>query len=91
MEILYSLVYYVYFVYQMMLIVYVFMSWFPHMRETPLGLLIGRFVEPFLAPIRRVVPTLGFIDISPMIGLFILWFAYRGVIQLLNWIFALLV
>ncbi|MBI5841020.1 MAG: YggT family protein [Chloroflexi bacterium] len=33
----------------------------------PVRQALDRIVEPFLAPIRRVVPTAGMIDFSPMI------------------------
>jgi len=33
----------------------------------PIRVFIDRLVEPLLTPIRRVVPTLGMIDFSPMI------------------------
>lgn len=39
-----------------------FMSPFHPVRQT-----IDRFVEPMLAPIRRVVPPIGMIDFSPLV------------------------
>jgi YggT family protein len=33
----------------------------------PVRSLVDRLVEPFLNPIRRVVPLLGFMDFSPVI------------------------
>jgi YggT family protein len=34
-----------------------------------------RITEPALRPIRRVIPLMGGIDISPIILIFLLWFA----------------
>ncbi len=47
-------------------------SWFPQLRESKFYWYLDRIIEPMLRPIRQVVPTLGGIDISPMILIFIL-------------------
>jgi YggT family protein len=39
-----------------------FMSPYHPVRQT-----IDQFVEPMLAPIRRVIPPLGMIDLSPLV------------------------
>jgi YggT family protein len=33
----------------------------------PIRMTIDRIVQPMLAPIRRIVPSLGMIDLSPMV------------------------
>ena len=38
------------------------------------GDFLFRVTEPLLRPIRRVIPSVGGIDISPLILFFILWF-----------------
>ena len=38
------------------------------------GDFLFRVTEPVLRPIRRVIPVVGGIDISPLILFFILWF-----------------
>ncbi|WP_019120684.1 YggT family protein [Brevibacillus massiliensis] len=73
-------------VYQFMVIAYVLMSWVPQMRETQIGQLLERLVEPYLAPFRRFIPPLGFIDISPIVALIALTFARYGVLTLLGMI-----
>jgi YggT family protein len=40
-----------------------------------IGDFLYRITEPALRPIRRVVPTFGSIDISPVILLVLIWFA----------------
>ena len=40
-----------------------------------IGDFLWRITEPLLRPIRRVLPDLGGIDISPVILILILWFA----------------
>lgn len=50
-------------------------SWFPIAPTSPFIRLLDDITEPILAPLRRVVPRLGMMDITPivaMIGLQIL-------------------
>ena len=35
--------------------------------------MLGQITEPFLSPIRRVLPTVGMLDLSPMVALVIIW------------------
>ncbi|CAM3264276.1 MULTISPECIES: YggT family protein [Brevibacillus] len=70
-------------VYQYMIIAYILMSWVPQMRDTGIGQLLERLVEPYLAPFRRFIPPLGFIDISPIVALIALRFAHYGLVSIL--------
>lgn len=36
---------------------------------------VSRLTEPLLAPIRRFMPDLGGVDISPVVLILLLWFA----------------
>ena len=45
---------------------------------------VDNIVEPLLAPIRRVIPPLGMIDISPLILILLIQLASRLVIGLLQ-------
>jgi len=47
-------------------------SWIPQIRESRFYEILDRIVEPMLRPIRQVLPSMGGIDISPMILIFIL-------------------
>lgn len=47
-----------------LVIVYAILSWFP--SHSPLTGIIARLCEPLLAPLRRVIPLLGGIDLSPL-------------------------
>ncbi|MBY0088620.1 YggT family protein [Brevibacillus sp. M2.1A] len=71
-------------VYQYMIIAYILMSWVPQMRGTGIGQLLERLVEPYLAPFRRFIPPLGFIDISPIVALIALRFAQSGLYAILQ-------
>ena len=41
---------------------------------TTIGDFLWRVTEPLLRPIRRILPDLGGIDISPIILILVLWF-----------------
>ncbi|MFT9598362.1 MULTISPECIES: YggT family protein [Mesobacillus] len=71
--------------YQWALIIYIFMSWFPNARETAIGQFLARICEPFLEPFRRIVPSIGMIDISPIVAFLVLRFAVDGLRQLALW------
>ena len=50
----------------LVIIIYVFLSYFMSPFH-PIRMTIGRFIEPLLTPIRRLIPTTGTIDFSPFI------------------------
>ena len=66
-------------IYNILLIIYILMSWVPSMRETAFGQFLGKIVEPYLAFFRKFIPPLGMIDISPIVAIFALRFISRGI------------
>ena len=50
----------------------VLLSWFPIDPRNPLVTILYEVTEPILEPLRRVVPRLGMIDISPMIAIILI-------------------
>lgn len=54
----------------------VIMSWLPLGSMNPIMTVIYQITEPILAPLRRVIPRLGPLDVTPMIAIIIL-----GIIQ----------
>ena len=50
----------------LLLLVYVVLSYFMSPFH-PVRQNVDRFVEPLLAPIRRVIPTVGMFDFSPLV------------------------
>jgi YggT family protein len=48
------------------------LSWFPVSRHNPIVVFLDYITEPILAPLRRVVPRIGMIDITPMVAIIIL-------------------
>ncbi|WIV18234.1 YggT family protein [Paenibacillus polygoni] len=72
-------------IYYWLILIYILMSWLPNARESKFGEIIGKFVEPYLAPFRRFIPPIfGMIDISPIIALFALRYAAMGLIAILS-------
>jgi YggT family protein len=68
-----------------MIIAYVLLSWLPNARESVIGDLLAKFVEPYLSPFRRFIPPIfGMIDISPIVALIALRFASYGLISLIG-------
>lgn len=45
----------------------------PHPVLVSINDLVTRVTEPFLGPLRRVLPTFGMFDFSPMAALLIIW------------------
>ncbi|MGZ0049973.1 YggT family protein [Brevibacillus gelatini] len=84
MAYLFTILNFAFTVYQYMIIAYILMSWVPQMRATGIGQLLERLVEPYLAPFRRFIPTLGFIDVSPIVALIALRFAEYGLVSILE-------
>ncbi len=63
--------------YSFIVLAAVIMSWLPVDRRSPLAMMIFRLTEPALAPIRRVLPSMGGLDLSPMVLLLGLQFLKR--------------
>ncbi len=80
-SILSTLIYY----YSWALIIYILMSWFPNARSSGIGQFLGRICEPYLEPFRRFIPSIGMIDISPIVAFMVLNFATAGLGQLARW------
>lgn len=82
MDIVFYILYKAVDIYSWALIIYILMSWFPNARDTGIGMFLARICEPFLEPFRRIVPSLGMIDISPIIAILVLNMARVGIAAL---------
>ena len=52
----------------------VVLSWLPIGGSNhPIVAIIYQITEPILAPLRRILPRLGMLDLSPMAAIVILW------------------
>ena len=50
----------------------VLLSWVDPMGRTPVGAFLHTITDPILMPIRRLMPSTGFVDLSPIIALLLI-------------------
>ena len=48
------------------------LSWFPVDPYNPMVTMLFQITEPVLAPLRRVIPSVGMMDITPMVAIILL-------------------
>ncbi|WP_024625017.1 YggT family protein [Lactiplantibacillus fabifermentans] len=72
--------------YQLAILIYILMSWFPGAYNTGVGRFLGRICEPFLSVFRRFIPAIAGLDFSPIIAVLVLQFAETGLFYLLQMI-----
>lgn len=65
-------------IYSIVMVIDAILSWVPSMRDSSVGRIINRIIDPYLnlfrkGPIERLSQTIG-IDISFLIGLLLLYF-----------------
>ncbi|GBF75486.1 putative cell division protein [Paenibacillus sp. 598K] len=73
-------------IYTFMIIGYVLMSWLPNLRESFIGELLGKLVEPYLSVFRRIIPPIGgVLDLSPILAVFALQFVAAGLIAVITY------
>lgn len=58
--------------YSFLMFVWVLLSWLPDMQRTKFYRFLEKLFVPFLEPFRRIIPPINGIDISPLIGFFVL-------------------
>jgi YggT family protein len=63
--------------YSLVVLATVILSWLPIDRRGRLATMLSTITEPALAPIRRVLPPMGGLDVSPMLLLLALQFLKR--------------
>lgn len=66
--------------YEIVLIVRIVLSWIPHNPYNPTVTFLYKITEPILQPVRRVIPSIGGIDISPIVVFIGLGFIKRAFI-----------
>ena len=54
------------------------LSWVAQASYSPIAMLLSQVVEPVLRPVRRIVPLIGGLDLSPLIVLVLLQAATIG-------------
>ena len=48
------------------------MSWIQPDPRNPIVIFLHDITEPILAPLRRIIPRIGMIDLSPMVAIILL-------------------
>ncbi len=64
--------------YKIVLLVRIILTWIPHNPQNPAATFLYKITEPILEPVRRIIPSIGGIDISPIIVFFALGFIQRA-------------
>ncbi len=86
MALIFSLLQQLISLYSWALIIYILMSWFPNARETSIGRFLANICEPYLEPFRKIIPSIGMIDISPIVAFLVLKFASSGLHSVYLWL-----
>jgi YggT family protein len=60
----------------------VIFSWIRMDPNNQVAIFLQEITEPILAPIRRFMPRLGMLDLTPMVAIFILYMIIRFVSRL---------
>ena len=60
-------------IYSWILIIRAILSWVNPKPYNPVVQILYRITEPVLAPVRRVVPPVGGLDLSPLVVLVAIW------------------
>lgn len=58
--------------YTFAIFVYIILSWIGQGRYSPIGAILGDLIEPVLRPVRRILPTIGGLDLSPLLVLILI-------------------
>ncbi|HYG09431.1 MAG TPA: YggT family protein [Pyrinomonadaceae bacterium] len=60
-------------VYSMLILIRIIFSWGMVGLSNPVMRFLVRATDPLLAPLRRIIPPLGFFDISPIVAFLLIW------------------
>lgn len=67
-----------------MILARVLLSWFPVDPNNAAVRVLYQATEPFLGLLRRLLPNLGMIDLSPLVAFVLLDFIQTGVFNVLS-------
>ncbi len=70
-------------VYIYIVIARVLLSWIPHNPSQPIFKFIYETTEPVMAPFSRLIPSMGGIDFSPIMVIFVIEIVRKIVLSLL--------
>lgn len=72
MSILYYFIRFLARILNILILIRVFMSWLPIDRESRFVQILLEITEPILGPLRRVIPSVAGMDLSPMVALILI-------------------
>jgi YggT family protein len=61
-----------FFILQFAIIVRALMSWFNPSESNPIARIVYEITEPVLGPLRKIVPKIGMIDITPIVAILLM-------------------
>lgn len=64
-------------IYILVIVIWCLLSWFPNARESRLGEIVNRLVEPYMRWFD-FIPPLGGISFSPIVAIFVLYLVQYG-------------
>jgi YggT family protein len=67
-------------VYELIIIARAVVSWFSPGVDNPLWRVLVSITEPVMAPCRRIIPSLGGMDISPIVLILFIDIVIRGIV-----------
>ena len=76
-----------FYVYSLMLVAYILMSWVPAAQNSGIGRMLEKVCEPYLGIFRKFIPPIGMIDISPIVAIFLLNYIQRGLFVVIEKIY----
>lgn len=80
-----KIVHWAFLVFTLLMLVRIIGSWFPKYSYHPVMLFARRITDPYLNVFRRFIPPIGgALDLSPMIGFFVLQFLEKMVLGFLS-------
>ena len=56
----------------LVIIARVILSWFSPGSTNRLAIILYQVTEPFLAPLRRIIPRVGMFDLTPLVAIILL-------------------
>ena len=65
--------------YSISILIYVILSWIGPGGYSPIGIILGELNEPLLRPVRRILPAIGGLDLSPLLVLILIQAALMAI------------
>jgi len=66
-------------VYSMLILIRIIFSWGMIGMSNPVMRFLVRATDPLLVPLRRIIPPLGFFDLSPLVAFLLIWLFQRAI------------